>query len=130
MSVLVLTATSIILLAAVPPEGRRPAPMEVVLSIGNGKVAEDPKVSPVVLAVDASGQFRSGADLLGRIDLGELVADSLKDKDFVRYRIDLDAPDTTSAILILKLIDQVQRSVKGGKRVELTFSYRPEPKKG
>ncbi|MBA4191572.1 MAG: hypothetical protein C0467_26635 [Planctomycetaceae bacterium] len=104
----------------------------VKLVIGNGTVKENPKarVLPLVVGMDAKGGFWSDGVLFGRIDPGELVADTLKTEDFMRLQIDIDNPDETRATLILQVIDRISNSVKAGKRVELTFTYSAVVKKG
>ena len=48
----------------------------------------------------------------------------------MRVEVELDFPAETPAPLLLKVIDQVKRGVKDGKRVELKFTYLATPEKG
>lgn len=102
--------------------------VEVVVEVGNGKFVDDPKkpVPTTAVTMDAKGRFRRGKAGFEPTDAGVLVATELKGQDFVRLRIDLDDAAETPAVLILRVVDRITKSVPDGKRVELTFSYTTE----
>ncbi|MBA4065349.1 MAG: hypothetical protein C0501_16885 [Isosphaera sp.] len=112
-----------------PPGGKKKEWVAVVLTIGNGKVTEAKSVSDTHLHVDPKGRVRLGKWLVW-VDPGEYAAACLKDQDFAHIIVELDFPDETPAPVVLRVIDQLKRGVKDGKRVELTIRYLATPEKG
>jgi hypothetical protein len=121
-----------VLVPAAPPPGKpERVRVEVAVNIGSDKVAV-PKRDAVGLPfqMDMKGNVSCESLLLGRMYFQDYVARTLKDQDFMRLEIELDFPDDTPAPLLLKVIGQVTRGVKDGKRVELKFTYLATPEKG
>ena len=112
------------LIAAVP---MAPVEADVLVVFGNGKPNGAPMkfVPQAVYAMDKTGQFRSGAVILGKIDFSEHFAKELKKQPLCRVRIDLDDPNNTPAGLVLKVIDDAHRAAKDGTRIELKLTYPP-----
>lgn len=130
--ILFIVAHTLLLAITLPPGDEERVWTSVRIVIGNGVVKEDPKarVLPLVLGMSAKGGFWNDATVFEKFDPGVYVARTLKNEDFARLQIDLDDPDNTRAGLVLWVIDRVSKNVPDGKRVELTFTYWADAKKG